>query len=152
MSARHRLIRSSAAQSAGNSWPKVATLEQTHCHNALYAALSCGETANDRLLCGLCDVQALYELSLFDAADAVAVDHDYDVQQYKALLANVAAQRAASKRPASSGVKEAEEQKTNDEQPTEQQATSTASPTSTVTNVCTFDLKHCGPPGQLVKQ
>ena len=88
---------------------------------------------------------ALYELSLFDAADAVAVDREYDVQQYKALLATVAIQRAVNKRPVSSGVKEVEEQKTNDEQQ-QQQPDITASPGSPVTNVCTFDLHHCGPP------
>jgi len=79
---------------------------------------------------------ALYELSLFDAADAVALDRDYDVQQYQALLATVAAQRTVNKRPATSGAVKEVEEKTNDEQ---------RSPAA-VTNVCTFDLKYCGPP------
>ena len=88
--------------------------------------------------------KALYELSLFDVADSVALDHDYDVQQYKALLAQVAAQRTASKLVASGGAKVLEEQKSNDEQP-QQQPAAVVSPSS-VTNVCTFDLQHCGPP------
>ena len=90
---------------------------------------------------------ALYELSIFDAADAVSVDHDYDIEQYKALLTKIAAQRAAGyrSRPVTSGAKQIEEQKTNDEQ-TQPQSTAASSPGSSITNVCTFDLKHCGPP------
>ena len=92
-------------------------------------------------------MSALYELSLFDAADSFALDREYDVGQYKAQLATAAAQRKERTRPATaaSAVKEAEEQKTNDEQPA-QQPVVIASPAQTVTNICSFDLKRCAPP------
>ena len=93
----------------------------------------------------MCVLSALYELAVFDAADAVVLDQDYDVQQFKTLLAKVATDRTI-KRPATGTVKAAEEQKTNDEESQQQQSAITASPDASTTNVCTFDLKHCGLP------
>ena len=139
----HRSIHSSAARWAGSSSPRVLILAYRPLHICQTADV--WRLAHRSISVLSCVLLALYELSLFDAADAVALDHEYTVQQYQALLATVAAQRTASKRPVSGGVKQAEEQKTNDEQQLQQESAAETTVPS-VTNVCTYDLKQCGPP------